>query len=231
MDNIKDIAAVTAEELDKIRVFTECIEEALESDVFSDCEHGSRAELRALERLIIAVAKQYGQYIEFSKTKEYGERVMLRSGESVVYYNEKEGRVYKVKDPFARLPIKGHSVFDVFYEHIVHNLLFPNVSYRFEGVTEGMDGPRFVLTQDYIGGCFSVVSQRRIVNYLEDALGFKKEGDYFMGNDYLKMTDMSATSDNVLVDDQGTLYFIDPIFGFKKPAKEVVEHYQTLKRI
>lgn len=36
------------------------------------------------------------------------------------------------------------------------------------------------------------------------------------------MTDVSAQSDNVLLDDSGALRFIDPLIRLKKPATEVI---------
>ena len=65
-------------------------------------------------------------------------------------------------------------------------------------------------------------------NYLNKVLGLKKEDNYFYGNDYFSVTDVSNLSDNVLSGEDGHLYFIDPIIKLKKPALEVLDFlYKT----
>ena len=54
-------------------------------------------------------------------------------------------------------------------------------------------------------------------------LGLKPEDRYFFGNGVLAVTDISARSDNVLLDDAGNLRFIDPLIRLKKPAREVID--------
>ena len=52
---------------------------------------------------------------------------------------------------------------------------------------------------------------------------FRVSGKYdYYGNEYFSITDVGADGDNVLVDNNGHLYFIDPIIKFKKPAKDVL---------
>jgi hypothetical protein len=51
--------------------------------------------------------------------------------------------------------------------------------------------------------------------------GLKPEGKYTYGNEYVTVTDVMG--DNVLLGKDGKIYFIDPIIGFKKPAKEVID--------
>ena len=51
----------------------------------------------------------------------------------------------------------------------------------------------------------------------------KPEDRYFFGNNLLAVTDVSATSDNVFLDDAGNLRFIDPLIRLKKPAVEVIK--------
>ncbi len=48
-------------------------------------------------------------------------------------------------------------------------------------------------------------------------MGFCAEGRYCFGNDYAFVTDVGQDGDNVLVDDNGKLRFIDPIIGFRSP--------------
>lgn len=75
---------------------------------------------------------------------------------------------------------------------------------------------------------FQVPSQKAIDYYLIHELGLIKEERYFYGNDYFAITDVSYISDNVLCDESGRLYFIDPIIKLKKSGKEVWEYlYKT----
>ena len=63
---------------------------------------------------------------------------------------------------------------------------------------------------------FRVPSQKMIDDYLINQQGLTKENRYFYGNEYLAITDVSNVSDNVLCDEDGKLYFIDPIIRLKK---------------
>ena len=116
---------------------------------------------------------------------------------------------------------------DVIYEHLVHNLLFPNTRYHFEGIGEDIDGVRIILSQNYISDTFSTPSQKEIDCYLIEGLGLKIENRYFYANDFIAITDVSTAGDNVLTDGE-RLYFIDPIIKMKRPAIEVLSHYYSL---
>lgn len=118
---------------------------------------------------------------------------------------------------------------DIIYEHLIHNILFPSTRYRFVGISEDAKGIRIVLQQKNISSIFRVPSQKMIDDYLLKTLGLRKEDKYFYGNDYYAITDVSNVSDNVLCDEKGTLFFIDPIIKLKKPAIEVLDFlYQTM---
>ena len=45
----------------------------------------------------------------------------------------------------------------------------------------------------------------------------QRKGRYSFGNDFVFVTDVGQDSDNVLLDDEGNLRFIDPIIGFEQP--------------
>ena len=47
------------------------------------------------------------------------------------------------------------------------------------------------------------------------------EDNYSFGNELVSVTDVEG--DNVLLGEDGTVYFIDPIIKFKRPAKEIIE--------
>ena len=104
-------------------------------------------------------------------------------------------------------------------------MLFPNVPYTLEGVSEDLGDLRLVFSQPYLRACFEPATQEQIDDFLTNKLGLMKENRYFYSNEYCSITDIGAAGDNVLVGDYGTLYFIDPIIKFKMPA------YEALKRI
>ena len=63
-----------------------------------------------------------------------------------------------------------------------------------------------------------------IYEHLIHNMLFPKEDKYFYGNEYLAITDISNLSDNVLCDENGKLFFIDPIIRLKRPAQEVWDY-------
>ena len=171
-------------------------------------------------------------YIDRSEYNGFGERKRKPTGESVVYIDEANNRVVKVKDPYAKTNLKGHAASDALYEHIVHNLLFPNARYTLLGISEDAIGDvRFVLEQNYLAKGFKPATQEQIDHYLTDVLGLiKVEKPYLhYENDYYSISDVEATGDNVIVGNNGELHFIDPIIKFKKPAKEVVDYITKSK--
>lgn len=117
---------------------------------------------------------------------------------------------------------------DIIYEHLIHNMLFPSTRYHFVGFPEDIKGIRIVLQQRNVSDMFQVPSQEAIDYYLIHELGLIKEERYFYGNDYFAITDVSYISDNVLCDESGRLFFIDPTIKLKKSGKEVWEYlYKT----
>ena len=116
---------------------------------------------------------------------------------------------------------------DAIYEHLIHNILFPNTRYDFKGISDDVDGVRIILTQAYVPDQYGVPAQKEIDRYLTQGLGLVLENRYFYGNDYLAVTDVSADGDNVLTNGE-QFYFIDPIIKLKRPAVEVLAHYYAL---
>ena len=176
---------------------------------------------------LIAIAKENGLFVEKSEWENLGDRKRLPSGESIVYLSPDGQEVIKLRNPFAKSAIKQMHASDAIYEHLIHNILFPNTRYRFKGISEDIGGVRIVLSQRYISDVFTIPTQDEIDRYLVEGLGFEKESRYFYGNEWIAITDVFADGDNVLADGEN-LYFIDPIIKFKKPAPEVLEHYYKL---
>ena len=208
-----------------IRVF----EAGLSSQRSGNHQQSTRDTQEEVGKELIAVAKQQGLYISKNEWVAFGERKRVPSGESIVFFDNQQGQVIKVRDPFAKVAIKQIHPEDVIYEHLVHNLLFPDTRYQFIGISEDVDGVRIVLSQSYISKQFLLPDKNLIDKYLTEGLGLRKEKGYFYGNDYLAVTDVAPTGDNVLFDGK-KLYFIDPIICLKKPAKEILNHYYTLLR-
>ena len=193
-----------------------------------DHEYGTgNAAQEAESNRLIAIAKDNGLFVEKSEWDNLGDRKRLPSGESIVYLSPDGQEVIKLRNPFAKSAIKQMHATDAIYEHLIHNILFPNTRYRFMGISEDVGGVRIVLSQRYISDVFTIPTQNEIDRYLVEGLGLEKEGNYFYGNDMIAVTDVFADGDNVLADGE-RLYFIDPIIKFKKPATEVLEQYYKL---
>lgn len=204
-----------------IRVF----ETGLSPEQFGDYQQGSGVAAQEEEgQRLIAIAKKQGLFIDKSEWENFGDRKRLPSGESIVYLTEDEKEVIKLRSPFAKSVIKRLYARDALYEHVMHNILFPNTYYRFMGITQDARGVRFVLTQKYFADIYEIPTQEEIDRYLIEGLGLTPEERYYYGNEYLAVTDVSADGDNVLTDGK-CLYFIDPIIRFKKPAPKVCSHY------
>ena len=178
---------------------------------------------------LINIAKENGLFFNKSDWGNFGDKRSIPSGESIVFLSKDQSTYTKLKSPFAKAPMKQTNAEDIIYEHLIHNILFPSTRYKFIGFTEDSKGLRIVLQQKNIQCVFRIPSQKAIDDYLVNVLGLLKEDKYFYGNDYYAVTDVSNMSDNVLVGEDGTLYFIDPIIRLKRSGLEVWEYlYNTI---
>ena len=169
--------------------------------------------IRQTSRALIAAAKKAGCLVDVAKVP--GTRYTIRTGESEVRLVQKEQVYYKIKNPFAKLHLKKHPPEYVLFEHIVHNILFPDCRLDFLGVGEDCHEARLVFRQKAIRADVRP-DDNQISEYL-CRLGLRPDGRYAFGNDYVFVTDVGQDGDNVLLDDNGELRFIDPILGFKQP--------------
>lgn len=207
-----------------IRVF----EAGLSSEQHGDYEQSTGTAAQEAESArIIAIAKEQGLFIDKSEWSKFGDRKRLPSGESIVFLNDNEDVVTKIRDPFAKSVIKNLHACDAIYEHLVHNILFPNSRYKFVGISEDLGGVQFIFQQRYLSDKYISPSQKSIDAYLINGFGFHVENRYYYANDYIAITDVSADGDNVL-SDGAHLYFIDPIIKFKQPASIVLDYYYRL---
>lgn len=160
---------------------------------------------------LIAAARRVGCFIEITEVP--GTRYTIRTGESDVRMVQKDQIYYKIKNPFAKLHLKKHPPEYVLFDHVVHNILFPDCRLDFLGVGESCHEARLIFRQRAIRSDMRP-NDAQISEYLRQ-LGFYAEGRYCFGNDYAFVTDVGQDGDNVIVDDDGRLRFIDPIIGFK----------------
>lgn len=178
-----------------------------------DIREMSTDPIRRESLALIAAARRVGCFVDVKAVP--GTRYTIRTGESEVRIVQQEQIYYKIKNPFAKLHLKKHPREYVLFEHIVHNILFPDCRLEFLGVTEDFHEARLVFRQRAIRAD-SRPDDDQIAEYLLK-LGLRTEERYSFGNDVVFVTDVGQDGDNVLLDDDGKLRFIDPIIGFKEP--------------
>ena len=198
-----------------IRVY----EPGLAAEHNGDTEYGERDRREAESERLVGIAQEQGQYFDKERKQRLGKKKHKQSGESEVYIDQGDKKVYKVKDPYAKSPMKGNvQAEDVIYEHLVHNKYFPETAYGFEGISDDNGDLRIVLSQDYVEAVRQATKEE-----IEAALaqkGLLPEGNYRYGNDEVSVTDV--TGDNALMGADGNVYFIDPIIDFKRPVREIL---------
>ena len=91
--------------------------------------------------------------------------------------------------------------------------MFPNCRLDFLGVAEDLHEARLVFRQNAVRSDARPDDRQIAAELL--LLGLRAEGRYSFGSDYVSVTDVGQDGDNVLLDDDGNLCFIDPIIGFK----------------
>ena len=198
-----------------LRVF----EEGLDTSYRAYSDDSERTRRTAESERLVSLAKQHGLFIPVEVIKTLTGKVRKRTGESVVYIDKEAGKVTKVKDPYAKSAMKsGVQPEDAAFEHLVHNLLFPETAYSLEAISEEMGDVRIVLTQNYIQN-YDQPTREQIAEALATR-GLFPEDNYSFGNELVSVTDVEG--DNVLLGEDGTVYFIDPIIRFKKPLREIL---------
>ena len=172
-------------------------------------------------RRLTDAAKEAGLWLDMSRIAMLGDLVSKRTGESEVYWNRSESAFYKVKDPDAKRPLKHTSESDWIYEHVIHNILFPECAYEFVGITMEVGEIRVVLKQKAVR-TETFPEENQIESSLAER-GLVREDSYFFGDGVVSVTDVGAHGDNVLLGDDGKVYFIDPLIRLGRSAEEVIE--------
>lgn len=196
------------------------LEKAIASERGRVADCGPTDPILIESRILVAAARAVGLYRELAEVP--GTRISLRSGESAVFWCADERMYYKVKNPFAKLHLKKHDIQGVLYEHVVHNILFPNVALEFLGIGEDHGEARFIFRQGAVVAD-SRPTDAQIAAHLE-SLGLYPEARYCFGDERLFVTDVLSTGDNVLLGDDNSLYFIDPIIGFKQEPRMLIDN-------
>lgn len=169
--------------------------------------------IREESRALIAAAKRISCFLERERIP--GTRYTIRTGESEVRLVQNERMYYKIKNPFAKGHLKKHPAHYALYEHIVHNVLFPECPIEFSGITEDLHEARLVYRQRAVRSG-ERPDDAQISRWLAD-IGLEPAERYCFGNANLFVTDVGQDSDNVLWNPPNTLFFIDPIIGFREP--------------
>lgn len=225
-NSVRPMAAYPAGgvEANRDRSAVRSYEEGLANQHNDSAEYSQRDRREAESERLVEIAKANGQYFDRDEKASLGERYPKGTGESDVYINKEEGAVYKVKDPYAKSPMKGGvQPEDVIYEHLVHNKYFPEAAYGFEGISDENGEVRIVLSQDYVESV-GRPTQERIEAALAEK-GLYPEGKYRYGNDEVSVTDV--TGDNALLGADGKVYFIDPVIDFKRPVAEILDSHEA----
>ena len=161
-----------------------------------------------VSELLIGYAKDNGFYIDPKTFSRFGEKYHGHTGESIVYIDKRNGRVVKIKDPFAKGAMKGDTPENILDEVLAHNELFPNTPYTLLGISEHLGDVRLVLEQPFVDTAWDEATEADIAAYLQER-GFNKSDKYSYTDGKVTVTDV--TGENVLKDADGNLYFIDPI--------------------
>ena len=199
-------------------------EEGLQSEQPDDLLGSARlATIHESDRLIDK-SKEIGEYIPSTIWDSYGSRNKRPSGESVVFFDERNKRVVKFKDPFAYTALKNDNPYTALFEHHIHNLFFGDVGYRFLGISQDpvSGSVRFAFEQPYIK-TYNPPSRGDITKWFNER-GFELTKDgYWYTDGYVSFTDVEG--DNCIKDTDGHLHFIDSIIKFEREPKEVLSHY------
>lgn len=197
------------------------LEKALASEQMRTGEHGEGNPLRETHRRLIDAARMSGDLVPESRIASFGERKRRPSGESEVYFDPSTGIYTKIKNPAAKASIKKTSPRDWPYEHILHNILFPDARYRFIGIAERLGESRIVLQQQGVDA-ESRASDKQVADAMS-SMGLVREDKFFFGNELFAVTDVGEGGDNALVSDDGHIVFIDPLIRVKRPVREIIE--------
>ncbi len=142
-DNGGAVAGDTARgvEADRDRSDIRVYEEGLGAAHNEYSEHSERNRREAESERLVEIARRNGHYRKQEEVLARGIKYTKGSGESEVVIDHDHGRVYKIKDPYAKGAMKpGVNPEDAIYEHLVHNRYFPETAYGSADFSGGREG-------------------------------------------------------------------------------------------
>lgn len=175
----------------------------------------SRWTRNTLLRDVVQRNKGHQTWIDDIQSIISGERIGL-GGENDVYLSRDGKSVVKIND-FSYLP-ENSTNFDSFMNRVdAHNELFPHDAITILGFTLNSDGKvSIVLSQPYISNAREA-TQEEIDNFLEE-MGFYTDMSGNWTDGTYEIADTKPN--NVLVDEDGNLHFIDVLpYDSRKPGK------------
>lgn len=175
----------------------------------------SRWTRNTLLRDVVQRNKGHQTWIDDIQSIISGERIGL-GGENDVYLSRDGKSVVKIND-FSYLP-ENSTNFDSFMNRVdAHNELFPHDAITILGFTLNSDGKvSVVLSQPYISNAREA-TQEEIDNFLEEMGFYTDMSDNWTDGTY-EIADTKPN--NVLVDEDGNLHFIDVLpYDSRKPGK------------
>nr|DAU87655.1 MAG TPA: Type I restriction enzyme [Caudoviricetes sp.] len=175
----------------------------------------SRWTRNTLLRDVVQRNKGHQTWIDDIQSIINGERIGL-GGENDVYLSRDGKSVVKIND-FSYLP-ENSTNFDSFMNRVdAHNELFPHDAITILGFTLNSDGKvSVVLSQPYISNAREA-TQEEIDNFLEE-MGFYTDMSGNWTDGTYEIADTKPN--NVLVDEDGNLHFIDVVpYDSRKPGK------------
>ena len=175
----------------------------------------SRWTRNTLLRDVVQRNKGHQTWIDDIQSIISGERIGL-GGENDVYLSRDGKSVVKIND-FSYLP-ENSTNFDSFMNRVdAHNELFPHDAITILGFTLNSDGKvSVVLSQPYISNAREA-TQEEIDNFLEE-MGFYTDMSGNWTDGTYEIADTKPN--NVLVDEDGNLHFIDVLpYDSRKPGK------------
>lgn len=170
---------------------------------------------------LIEAAKANGLYVEPKRLGEFGVHIPGNTFESEIYADIDNGRYIKVKDPFASEPMTQNAPADAIYQHIIHNIFFPEARYEFLGVSEKNGDVRILLAQEFVPA-FKGATPEEAAKYLKKR-GYSTADGYTFENEEVVVTDLEE--ENLLIDNNGNYHPIDPIIKYKVPAWEIIDNH------
>ena len=170
---------------------------------------------------LIEAAKANGLYVEPKRLGEFGVHIPGNTFESEIYADIGNGRYIKVKDPFASEPMTQNAPADAIYQHIIHNIFFPEARYEFLGVSEKNGDVRILLAQEFVPA-FKGATPEQAAKYLKKC-GYSTADGYTFENEEVVVTDLEE--ENLLIDNNGNYHPIDPIIKYKVPAREIIDNH------